>query len=126
MNSKLFNTFFDNELGLTHFEYYIIHNKNNIGEYQLTFEYNKVTLSLFKINKKYRGNGFAKKALKEINYQLSLFSNDFDFSLIELNAKSFNYSPLNNNQLILLYEKYFDMEIHSIEKDEILMKRVIH
>ena len=49
MKSILFSSFVDKSLFLTHFEFSLFYHEEIIGEYQLTFEYDKVTLSIFQI-----------------------------------------------------------------------------
>ena len=121
--SKLKNTISDNTY--LHFEFNLFKDEELIGEYQLTIEEDILTLALFKINGKFRNQGFGKKSLEEITNNIYLLKSDYPFTSVNLDAKAFDNSPLENNDLVQFYMKYFDMSVIYADHKEILMSKPI-
>ena len=121
--SKLKNTIAHNNY--LHFEFDLFKDEELIGEYQLNIEGNIITLALFKINGKFRNQGFGKESLKEITNNIYLLKSDHPFNKVQLDAKGFDNSLLEKNDLVEFYTKYFDMTVLYADSKEILMSKSI-
>ena len=108
---------------LFHHEYYIIHNNEKIGEIQLTFEKDFVTIALFKIYKEFRGKGYSKLLDEVILNEIK--SSKYTPTTLFLTSNPYDDGGLDNNQLIKLYEKYFNMVVYFADSTETLMKKEI-
>ena len=124
MNLTEFNFIEDDTIydthSLFHHEYYIIDNDKKVGELQLTYEVNFVTLTLFKIYEEDRFKGYGKKALAYIEKEIQK-QTKYTVKSIFITVAPYADGELDKDDLVVFYEKYLKMRVYFRDNIETLM-----